>query len=128
MNALTKERIKYKKNGLEIESQAIKAIVNSGYGVFGHPYFKYYDPRVAELVAAIGRYTLTRMQTIAKKLGFVVLYGDTDSLFVNNIGSFDNARKFITECESNLGVTVGHERIFERLILTGKKTLCWNAF
>ena len=68
------------------------------------------------------------MQTIAKKLGFVVLYGDTDSLFVNNIGSFDNARKFITECESNLGVTVGHERIFERLILTGKKTLCWNAF
>jgi len=120
-NALTKERIKYKKDGLEIESQAIKAIINSGYGVFGHPYFKYYDPRVAELVAAIGRYTLTRMQAIAKMLGFVVLYGDTDSLFVNNIGSSDNAHKFIAECESNLGVTMGHERTFERLILTGKK-------
>lgn len=121
LNALTKERIKYKKDGLEIESQAIKAIINSGYGVFGHPYFKYYDPRVAELVAAIGRYTLTRMQAIVKMLGFVVLYGDTDSLFVNNIGSSDNAHKFIVECESNLGVTVVNERTFERLILTGKK-------
>ena len=121
LDTLTKERIKYKQNGLEIESQAIKAVINSGYGVFDHPFFKYYDPRVAELVTAFGRYILTSMQMIARKLGFVVLYGDTDSLFVNNIGSIDNAQKFISECQSNLGVTVGHERVFARLILTGKK-------
>ncbi len=29
--------------------------------------------------------------------------------------------KFINECESNLGVIVGHERTFAKLILTGKK-------
>lgn len=54
LETLTAERIRYKKTGLEIESQAIKAIINSGYGMFGHPYFKFYDPRVAELVTALG--------------------------------------------------------------------------
>jgi DNA polymerase family B len=38
LEELTEERIRYKKSGLEVESQAIKAIINSGYGVFGHPY------------------------------------------------------------------------------------------
>jgi hypothetical protein len=27
---------------------------NSGYWLFGHPYFKYYHPRVADLVTAYG--------------------------------------------------------------------------
>ncbi len=118
---LTEERIRYKKSGLEVESQAIKAIINSGYGVFGHPYFKYYDPRVAELVTALGRYTLTKMQDIANGLGFVTLYGDTDSLFVNNIKRNVDVQKFIDECKSTLGVEVAREKIFSKLILVGKK-------
>jgi hypothetical protein len=120
LEELTEERIRYKKSGLEVESQAIKAIINSGYGVFGHPYFKYYDPRVAELVTALGRYTLTKMQDIANGLGFVTLYGDTDSLFVNNIKRNEDAQ-FIDECKSTLGVEVGHEKTFSKLILVGKK-------
>jgi hypothetical protein len=121
LQELTEQRIKYKNAGLEIESQAIKAIINSGYGVFGHPYFKYYEPRVAELVTAFGRYTLTKMQESAKEIGFAVLYGDTDSLFVNNVKSIQDANKFISECKSKLGVDVGHEKTFSKLILVGKK-------
>ena len=48
LEELTEQRIHYKKTGQNVESQAFKAIINSGYGVFGHQYFKYYDPRVAE--------------------------------------------------------------------------------
>jgi DNA polymerase elongation subunit (family B) len=70
LQELTEQPVKYKNAGLEIESQAIKAIINSGYGVFGHPYFKYHDPRVAELVTAFGRYTLNKMRTVADMLGF----------------------------------------------------------
>jgi DNA polymerase elongation subunit (family B) len=121
LQELTEERIKYKSSGLKVESQAIKAIINSGYGVFGHPYFKYYDPRVAELVTAFGRDTLTKMQEVAKELGFVVLYGDTDSLFVNNLKNIDDVNKFISECKSKLRVDVGHDRTFSKLILVGKK-------
>ena len=121
LQELTQERIKYKNSGLEIESQAIKAIINSGYGVFGHPYFKYYDPRVAELVTAFGRHTLTMMQDIARSLGFNILYGDTDSLFVNKLKSVEDTNKFISECKSKLGVDVGHEKTFSKLILVSKK-------
>jgi hypothetical protein len=121
LEGLTEDRIKYKKAGLEIESQAIKALINSGYGVFGHPYFKYYDPRVAELVTAFGRDTLTKMQAIANGLGFDTLYGDTDSLFVNDVKGNEDAQKFINECNSMLGVEVGHEKTFTKLILVGKK-------
>ena len=39
---------------------------------------------VAELVTTYGRYILTKMQDIAKRLGFQIIYGDTDSLFLNN--------------------------------------------
>lgn len=118
---LTEKRIKYKDSGFEIESQAIKAIINSGYGVFGHPYFKYYDPRVAELVTAFGRHTLMVMKDIAGSLEFNILYGDTDSLFVNNVNSLGDASKFISKCKSKLGVEVEHEKTFSKLILIGKK-------
>ena len=121
MNELTEKRIKYKENGLEVESQAIKAIINSGYGVFGHPFFKYYDPRVAELVTAFGRHTLMAMKDIAGSLGFNILYGDTDSLFVNNVKSLEDAKKLISKCRSELGIDVGHEKTFSKLILIGKK-------
>jgi DNA polymerase elongation subunit (family B) len=121
LQQLTEERIRYKNASLEIESQAIKAIINSGYGVFGHPYFKYYDPRVAELVTAFGRHTLTMMQDIAHSLGFNILYGDTDSLFVNKLENVEGTNKFISECKSKLGVDVGHEKTFRKLILVGKK-------
>ena len=121
LEGLTEDRIKYKKAGLEIESQAIKALINSGYGVFGHPYFKYYDPRVAELVTAFGRDTLTKMQAIANGLGFVTLYGDTDSLFVNNVRKIEDVRKFIDGCKSTLDIEVGYEKTFSKLILVAKK-------
>lgn len=118
---LTQQRVKYKDSGMGVESQGIKAIINSGYGVFGHPYFKYYDPRVAELVTAFGRHTLTMMQNIAGRMGFSILYGDTDSLFLNSVRSLEDAKKFISECRSELGVDVGHEKTFSKLILVGKK-------
>ena len=69
LQELTEQRIKYKKEGKEIESLAIKAIINSGYGVFGHPHFKYYDPKVAEIITTLGRQTLSEMQKIANDKG-----------------------------------------------------------
>lgn len=121
LEELTEQRIHYKKTGQDIESHAVKAIINSGYGVFGHEYFKYYDPRVAELVTAFGRDTLTKMQSIATELGFTILYGDTDSLFLNNLDDVNGAQQFIGKCKSKLGIAVEHVKTFIILILVGKK-------
>ncbi len=121
LRELTEQRIKYKKEGKENESVAIKYIINSGYGVFGHPHFKYYDPKVAEIITTLGRQTLSEMQKIANSLNLTVLYGDTDSLFINGINSDEDAIKFIDECKSKLQIDVSHEKTFRKLILVSKK-------
>ena len=121
LHELTEQRIKYKKEGKEIESLAIKGIINSGYGVFGHPHFKYYDPKVAEIITMLGRQTLSEMQKIADSLNLTVLYGDTDSLFVNGIESKEDITKFIDKCKRKLQIDVSHEKTFRKLILVSKK-------
>ena len=78
----TQERLKQKKLGNEIESQGLKILINAGYGVFGYEYFKYFNKDVAILIAAYGRYTLTKMIELAQFQGFKVVYGDTDSLLL----------------------------------------------
>jgi DNA polymerase, archaea type len=118
---LTDVRIKYKKEGKEIESFAIKSIINSGYGVFGYPNFKYYDPKIAEIITVLGRQILSEMQKIANELDLAILYGDTDSLFVNNIKRKEDIYKFIDECKRKLNIDVSHEKIFRKLILVSKK-------
>lgn len=121
LKELTQIRIQYKKEGKDLESTAIKAIINSGYGAFGHSNFKYYDPAVAELVTALGRQTLLGMQKIAKELDFKLLYGDTDSLFVNGVINKEDTSKFIATCKTKLNVEVNHEVTFKKLILVSKK-------
>jgi hypothetical protein len=121
MEELTQKRIQYKKEGKELESTAIKAVINSGYGVFGDPNFKYYDPKVAEVITALGRQTLLDMEKIAKEMRFSVLYGDTDSLFVNDIKDKEDISKFIGNCKVRLNVTVNNEKNFRKLILVSKK-------
>ncbi|HEX5186450.1 MAG TPA: DNA polymerase domain-containing protein, partial [Nitrososphaeraceae archaeon] len=121
LEELTQKRIQYKKEGKELESAAIKAIINSGYGVFGHTNFKYYDPKVAEVITTLGRQTFLEMTKVAIEFDFTVLYGDTDSLFVNNINNDEDVFKFIDDCKTRLNVAVTHEKTFKKRILVGKK-------
>jgi DNA polymerase, archaea type len=72
------ERIRQKQLGNIIKQQGLKILINGGYGLFGYEGFKYFDLRVAELITAYGRHTLSRMQEIAKLNGFTIVGGDTD--------------------------------------------------
>ena len=58
--------------------------MNSGYGTFGQVYFKYYDPRVAELITGFARYTLDSLVKCVNYNGGKILFGDTDTIFVAN--------------------------------------------
>jgi DNA polymerase, archaea type len=123
------ERIKQKNLGNQVKQLALKILINGGYGVFGNKYFKYYDPRVAELITAYGRYTLTKMQQIAKGIGFEIVYGDTDSLFIyhNNIDTSigKNTEELISEfreeCSRQLGIEVEHSKIYKTAIISDRK-------
>jgi DNA polymerase elongation subunit (family B) len=118
------ERLKQKKLGSNIKQLALKILINGGYGVFGNPYFKYYDPRVAELVTAYGRDILSRMQEIATNMGFEVVYGDTDSLFLNN-KVHDNDHETISvfqeACNKQLGIEVEHTKTYQTAVISDKK-------
>jgi DNA polymerase elongation subunit (family B) len=123
------ERLKQKNLGNQVKQLALKILINGGYGVFGNKYFKYYDPRVAELITAYGRYTLTRMQEIARNMGFEIVYGDTDSLFLYNKSYDSNGDTpmretisgFQIECSKQLGIEVEHSRTYKTAIISDKK-------
>jgi DNA polymerase elongation subunit (family B) len=58
-------RLYYKKNKDKSKADALKILINSGYGVFGNEYFEYADYRVADIIACYGRFTLNKMKEIA---------------------------------------------------------------
>ena len=66
----------------DVVQRALKVYVNAAYGVFGHENFPLYAVPVAESVTALGRKVITETMKKAEELGLMVLYGDTDSLFL----------------------------------------------
>lgn len=66
----------------DVVQRALKVYVNASYGVFGHENFPLYAVPVAESVTALGRMIITKTMEKARELGLMVLYGDTDSLFL----------------------------------------------
>jgi len=58
--------------------------MNSFYGVLGTPACRFYDPRLANAITSFGREMLLWCQARIERRGQRVLYGDTDSLFVES--------------------------------------------
>jgi DNA polymerase, archaea type len=114
------ERIRQKKLGNEVKQLGLKIVINGGYGLFGSPAFKYADVRVAELVTAFGRSTLRSMRDMAASLGFEVVAGDTDSLFLNG-GSDIALQELIKQCKEKMGVDVEHGQTFVKAVIIKKK-------
>jgi len=71
-----------KKAGDSIASQAIKILMNSFYGVLGTPACRFYNSDIANAITGQGRYLLGWSRNWFEARGYRVLYGDTDSLFV----------------------------------------------
>jgi DNA polymerase elongation subunit (family B) len=69
------------------------------------------------------------MQSIASKVGFEIVYGDTDSLFIHhkdhdNIESTimrDALSKFLQDCHKELSIEVEHTKTYQKGIISDKK-------
>ncbi len=70
--------------GDAVASFAVKILMNSFYGVLGTPACRFYDPRLANAITAFGREVLLWCRARLVERGLRVLYGDTDSLFVES--------------------------------------------
>jgi DNA polymerase elongation subunit (family B) len=119
------ERLDQKSLGNQDRQLALKILINGGYGVFRSQYFKYYDPRLGELITAYGRYTISKMRDIAQNMGFDIMYEDTDSLFLNyvnmNTTEIEGISKFKEECNKQLGIEVEHAKTYQTAIISEKK-------
>lgn len=86
LDDLFPQRETAKKNGDEVASNAIKILMNSFYGVLGTVACRFYNPALANSITGTGRELLLWSKQWFENAGFTVLYGDTDSLFVQSHG------------------------------------------
>jgi DNA polymerase-2 len=70
--------------GDNVAANAIKILMNSFYGVLGTPACRFYNPALANSITGTGREILLWSKRWFEAAGFRVLYGDTDSLFVES--------------------------------------------
>jgi DNA polymerase II len=73
-----------KKAGDGVASNAIKILMNSFYGVLGTSACRFFNPALANAITGTGRELLLWSKAWFEAAGFKVLYGDTDSLFVDS--------------------------------------------
>lgn len=91
LDGLFPRREQAKRDGDQVASQAIKILMNSFYGVLGTPACRFYNPAIANAITGQGRRLLLWSKRWFEDRGFVVLYGDTDSLFVAYGGATKDA-------------------------------------
>src|SRR5437879_9436975 len=104
---------------LKAREKATKVITNATYGYAGWAGSRWYSREVAESAAALGRDTINKSIDIAKKLGLKVLYGDTDSLFVEYEEKLVN--QFIKEIDKKLGLEINLGQLYKRILFTEAK-------
>ncbi|MGV8086330.1 MAG: DNA polymerase II [Candidatus Woesearchaeota archaeon] len=73
---------------------AIKIIMNSFYGVLGNPACRFFNPEISNAITYTGQEIIQLTTKKVQELGYDVIYGDTDSIFVvSGKETIDDARK-----------------------------------
>jgi DNA polymerase-2 len=103
---LWEERAAARAAGDATESQAIKILMNSLFGVLGSPASRLFSPAVANAITLAGQHVIRLAAQAVERRGLRVIYGDTDSLFVD-AGETDESRAATTA--ETLRVEVGDE-------------------
>jgi DNA polymerase I len=104
---------------LDARQKAVKVITNAAYGYAGWIGARWYIKPVAEAASAWGRYTILRATRLAEDKGLMVIYGDTDSLFLTNDKEKIVELKAGISGESGLEVEVSE--VYKRIFFTEAK-------
>lgn len=104
---------------LDARQKAVKIITNASYGYAGWTGARWYVKPVAEAAAAWGRHTIMTAIELAKKAKLKVVYGDTDSIFVENQAvKIENLSKEIMKM---IGLEVKPDEVYVRIFFTEAK-------
>ncbi|MEZ0289916.1 MAG: DNA polymerase II [Sulfolobales archaeon] len=118
------EMKKYPPNSVEYRvlderQRGVKVLANAAYGYMGWIGARWYFKQGAEAVTAWGRAIITSAMKIANELGLRIMYGDTDSIFVN----YDEKRvnEFINRIARELDLEIKIDKIYTRVFFTEAK-------
>jgi DNA polymerase-2 len=107
--------------------QAIKIMMNALYGVLGAAGCRFFDPDIANAITGFGQQTLLWTRDAFEGAGHEVLYGDTDSVFVqlhseSNADAEREAADLRTRIESHIEARVRADYdVTPRLVLELEK-------
>ncbi len=108
------------RNWYTVVEKALKVFVNASYGVTGAQHFELFCMPAAESVTAFGRDAITRTKKKAEEMGITVLYGDTDSVFLDN-PSKEQQKHLIDWSRDVLGIDLEVEKTYKYVALSDRK-------
>ncbi len=88
---LWSERARARQAGDAVGAQATKILMNSLFGVLGASSSRLFSPAVANAITTAGQHVIRLAAAAVERRGYRVIYGDTDSLFVD-IGEPETSR------------------------------------
>ena len=111
ISGLMEEREKVKREKDELTSYAIKILLNSMFGVMANPSFRFFNTDMANAITHFGQFLIKLTAEEMKKMGYEVIYSDTDSIFIKSgIEKYEDAE---TEGSKVAGIM---NAFFERYI------------
>lgn len=105
-------------SALDARQKAVKVLTNAVYGYTGWGGARWYRRECAQATAAWGRHFIKEAIALAQEHGLLVLYGDTDSLFLQDDPGVD---AFVDAANARLPVQLEVQDRFESLLFTGAK-------
>lgn len=117
MKELNPELVEYRI--LDARQKAVKIITNATYGYAGWVSARWYLKPVAEAASDWGRHAILEAEKMAETAGILVVYGDTDSLFINYEKAA--AEKLQDQIKRDLKLEVEISDVYRRIFFTEAK-------
>jgi len=108
LGELASQREAAKARGDRHADQAIKILMNAMFGVLGATACRFFDPDIANAITSFGQQTLRWTKEAFEARGVAVLYGDTDSVFVQ-LRAHDDAESLRVDVERAIAERVRRE-------------------
>ncbi len=110
-------------NGLQA---AIKVLMNTFYGVLGTTFYRFTNREISSAITAFARQTITSIISDLENDGHKVIYGDTDSIFIESgkktvEEAIEFGNKLSSEISEKENLVLEFEKIMDPLFSHGAK-------
>ncbi len=104
---------------LDARQRVLKILANTMYGYMGWIGARWYSYEGASIVTYLGRRTISLSIDKARELRLNIIYGDTDSIFVDyNIKLINELIKWVSD---TLGLEAKIDKVFKKILFTEAK-------